>query len=127
MTRRSIHTSLAPEAIGPYSQAIEANNLLFVSGQIPIDPKTGRVCEGGACEQAKLVLQHIGAILKEAGYGVEQVVKVEVFVDNMENFAAINRVYSQFFCHEPKPARQLIEAAKLPRGVMVEISCIAAS
>lgn len=123
--KKVINTSKAPSAIGPYSQAIEANGMLFISGQIPIDPATGKLVEGGIVEQTEQVMQNIGAILEEAGYGFENVIKSTCLLDNMDNFAAMNEVYGKYYQELP-PARAAYGVVKLPLGVMVEIETIAA-
>ena len=125
MSKKEISTSSAPAAIGPYSQAILAGNTLYVSGQIPLDPATGEIVEGGIVEQTKRVFENIKAILNEAGCDFSNVVKAEVFLDDMNNFATVNEIYASYFTEDPKPARQAIEAANLPKFVKVEISCIA--
>ncbi|WMJ23893.1 RidA family protein [Paludicola sp. MB14-C6] len=123
MQRKQIATSNAPSAIGPYSQAIQIGNLLYTSGQIPINPKTGLVIEGGIEIQTKQVFQNLEAILKEANSSFEQVVKVTVFVKNMNDFAKINEIYATYFT-QPYPARSCIEVSRLPKDVLVEIEII---
>jgi 2-iminobutanoate/2-iminopropanoate deaminase len=122
--KRKIQTTNAPQAIGPYSQAIEANGLIFASGQIPIDPATGRFVEGGIAEQTEQVLKNLKALLEAAGSGLDQIVKTTVFLASMDEFAAMNEVYGRFFNAEP-PARATVEAARLPRDARVEIEAIA--
>ncbi len=122
--KKVIHTDKAPKAVGPYSQAIEANSMLFISGQIPVDSSTGQVVEGGIKEQTRQVLENVGAILKTAGYSYKDVIKSTVFLDNMENFAAMNEVYASYYPDAP-PARSAFQVVKLPLGVMVEIETIA--
>ena len=125
MNKQVITTLLAPFAIGPYSQAIRAGNLLFVSGQIPIDPATGRVMEEkGIQAQTRRVLQNLIAIVIAAGGSADNIVKTTVFLRDMGDFAEMNSVYGEFFRLRP-PARATIEAARLPRDVSVEIDCIA--
>ena len=125
MNKQVVSTSLAPSAIGPYSQAIRAGDLLFVSGQIPIDPATGQVIEDKDIQaQTRRVLQNIIAIVIAAGSSADNIVKTTVFLRDMGDFAAMNGVYSEFFRLRP-PARATIEAARLPRDVSVEIDCIA--
>lgn len=119
-----IHTEQAPHAIGPYSQAIKANGLIFASGQIPTDPKTGEFVPGGIEEQTEQVLKNLGAVLEAAGSGLNQVVKTTVFLAYMQEFAAMNEVYGRFFSEQP-PARATVEAVSLPRGARVEIDAIA--
>jgi 2-iminobutanoate/2-iminopropanoate deaminase len=122
--REAVATAKAPAAIGPYSQAIKANGLVFASGQIPIDPETGRVVEGDITVQTERVLKNIEEILKAAGSALERVVKTTVFLEDMADFAAMNAVYARFFVQEP-PARSTVEAARLPKDVLVEIEVIA--
>ena len=122
--KRVILSSKAPAPIGPYSQAIEANGTLYVSGQIPINPATGEVVAGGIEPQAKQVMQSLQAILQEAGYSFDQVVKTTILLDDLANFAKVNEIYGSYF-GEGAPARETYQVAKLPKGVAVEISCIA--
>ncbi len=110
--------------MGPYSQAVEINGILYVSGQIPVDPATGKIAEGGIREQTRWVMENTGAILKEAGYGFEDVVKSTCLLDNMDNFAAMNEVYAEYYPENP-PARAAYGVVRLPLGVMVEIETIA--
>ncbi|MCS6807681.1 MAG: RidA family protein [Bacteroidota bacterium] len=121
---RVISTSHAPAALGPYSQAIEAQGtMLFVAGQIPLTP-SGELVSGGITEQTTQVLDNISAILKEAGYSLSHVVKATVFLKDMNNFAAMNDVYARYF-GDTKPARSTIEVARLPKDVQVEIEVVA--
>ena len=121
----TIKTSNAPAAIGPYSQAIDSGaGLVFVSGQLPIDPATGVFPEGGVKEQTRQSLLNASAILKEAGLGLGNVVKTTVFLADMGDFAAMNEVYSAFFS-APYPARSAVAVKDLPKGALVEIECIA--
>lgn len=122
--KKAIHTHDAPKAVGPYSQAIEANGMLFISGQIPIDPATGKIVEGGIQEQTDQVMKNIGAILKEAGYTYADVVKSTCLLADMDNFAAMNEVYARYYPENP-PARAAYGVVRLPLGVMVEIETIA--
>ena len=119
-----ISTDNAPGAIGPYSQAIKAGNMVFVSGQIPIDPATGEFVAGDIPEQTSQVLRNLSAILDAAGCSLNDVVKTTVFLADMNDFSAMNAVYSEFFI-DNKPARATVEAARLPRDARVEIECIA--
>ena len=119
-----ISTDMAPGAIGPYSQAVRAGNMIFCSGQIPIDPSTGEFVPGGVVEQADQVLRNLTAVLEAAGSSLKQVVKTTVFLADMEDFAAMNEVYGRYF-GESKPARATVQAARLPRDARVEIDCIA--
>jgi 2-iminobutanoate/2-iminopropanoate deaminase len=125
MSLKKISTSLAPAAIGPYSQAIQAGDFLYISGQIPLDPANGEIVEGGIIEQTFRVLENIKAILKEAKLDFSHVVKAEVFLDDMNDFTKVNDIYAEFFTADPKPARQAVEVARLPKDVKIEISCIA--
>ena len=119
-----ISTENAPGAIGPYSQAIKANGMLFCSGQIPIDPATGEFVEGGVAEQTEQVFRNLAAVLKAGGSSLDGVVKTTVFLADMNDFAAMNEVYGKYF-DSNKPARATIQAARLPRDAKVEIECIA--
>ena len=122
----AIHTDKAPAAIGPYSQALDSGaGLVFVSGQLPIDPATGAFPEGGVKEQTRQSLTNAKAILEAAGLGLDSVVKTTVFLADMGDFAAMNEVYSQFFS-APFPARSAVAVKTLPKGALVEIECIAA-
>lgn len=122
--KRIIQTPDAPKAIGPYSQAVEFNGMLFISGQIPIDPVIGKVIEGGIKEQTKQVMENIGAILKAAGYSFSDVVKSTCLLSTMDDFAAMNEIYGSYYQNEP-PARAAYAVVKLPLGVLVEIETIA--
>ena len=120
-----VNTNKAPKAIGPYSQAIEANGLIITSGQLPIDPATGEFAPGGIKEQTRQSLTNAKAILEEAGIGLGNVMKTTVFLSDMNDFAAMNEVYAEFFS-EPFPARSAIEVKTLPKNALVEVECIAA-
>ena len=122
--KQVIHTDKAPAAIGPYSQAIQIGQLLFTSGQVPIAPEIGAIVEGGIQEQARQSLNNIKAILNAAGTNMGAVVKTTVFLQDMNDFAAMNEVYAQFF-QEPYPARSAVQVARLPKDVLVEIEAIA--
>ena len=122
--REQIQTKNAPAAIGPYSQAIKAGGLVFVSGQIPIDPETGEFVAGGITEQTERVLKNLRAVLEAAGSGLDKVVKTTVFLADMKEFAAMNEVYAKFFSSAP-PARATVAAAGLPRDARVEIEAVA--
>jgi 2-iminobutanoate/2-iminopropanoate deaminase len=122
--RQVIATPNAPRAIGPYSQAIEANGFIFVSGQIPLDPTTQQIVDGGVAEQTERVLANLEAILKAAGSGLEKVVRTGVYLKDMGEFAAMNEVYARFF-PQSAPARSTVEVARLPRDVRIEIDVIA--
>ena len=119
-----IQTEHAPQAIGPYSQAVKANGLIFASGQIPIDPQTGQFVAGGIAEQTEQVLKNLEAVLEAAGSGLVNVVKTTVFLIDMQEFTAMNEVYGRFFKEQP-PARATVAAARLPRDARVEIEAIA--
>ncbi len=119
-----ISTDKAPGAIGPYSQAVKVNGMLFCSGQIPIDPATGEFVEGGVVEQTEQVFRNLTAVLEAGGAGLESVVKTTVFLVDMNDFAAMNEVYAKYF-DSNKPARATVQAARLPRDAKVEIECIA--
>ena len=120
-----IHTDNAPKAIGPYSQAVKSGNMLFVSGQIPINPKTGELSSGTIQEQTRLVLTNIGEILKAAGYNYSNVVKTTCLLADIKDFADMNGVYAEFFKENP-PARSAFAVASLPKGARLEIEVIAA-
>ena len=120
---KKISTTNAPAAIGPYSQALDLGNMVFVSGQIPIDPTTGLMADTIE-EQAKQSLTNLKNILAEAGLGMENVVKTVVFLADLNDFAAVNAVYESFFA-DPFPARSCVQVAAIPKGAKVEIECIA--
>ena len=119
-----IATDRAPRAIGPYSQAVRAGNLMFASGQIPIDPATGEFVPGGIAEQTEQVLQNLTAVFEAANVGLDEIVKTTVFLLDMNDFTAMNEVYGRFFGKNP-PARATVQAARLPRDARVEIEAIA--
>ena len=123
-SREVIATKDAPQAIGPYSQAIKAGGFVFVSGQVAINPPTGEIVLGGVAEQTERVMQNLAAILKAAGSGMEKAVKCGVFLKNMSDFAAMNAVYGKF-CTSAPPARATVEVARLPKDVLVQIDVIA--
>ena len=120
----AIHTDNAPKALGPYSQAIKVGNMVFASGQVPIDPATNEFVEGGIKEQTRQSLTNAKAILEEAGTNLSKVVKTTVFLSDMGNFAAMNEVYAEFFT-QPYPARSAVAVKTLPKGALVEVECIA--
>ena len=122
--REVIVTKDAPQAIGPYSQAIKAGGLVFCSGQIALDPATGTIVAGDVAQQTERVLQNLLAVLAAAGSGLDRVVKTTVFLKNMGDFAAMNEAYGRYFKTAP-PARSTVEAARLPKDVLVEIDVIA--
>jgi 2-iminobutanoate/2-iminopropanoate deaminase len=122
--KKIISTKDAPQAIGPYSQAVEANGTLYISGQIAIDPKSSEIVKGGITEQTEQVMLNIQAILQAAGYSFDNVVKSTVLLSDIKNFAAMNEVYAKYYTSNP-PARAAYEVANLPLGVLVEIETIA--
>lgn len=121
--RDAVTTKGAPAAIGPYSQAIRAGGMLFVSGQVPLDPSTGQLVEGDIAAQTHRVFANLGAILEAAGASFDQVVKTTVYLKDMSDFAVMNEVYGTYFS-SPAPARATIQAARLPKDVSVEIDLI---
>ncbi len=124
-TKNPVKTDAAPQAIGPYSQAIVVDGLVFCSGQIPIDPATGNVVEGGIEVQTHQSLRNLAAVVAAGGSDMGKVIKTTVFLQSMADFAAMNAIYATYF-PAPPPARSTVEVAKLPRNVLVEIECIAA-
>ena len=124
MTRKAIQTTQAPAAIGPYSQAIQVENTLYLSGQLGLDPATGKLVEGGVAAQAAQALKNIQAICTAAGFTLADIVQVQVFLANIADFAAVNAVYKDFF-QEPYPARAAFGVAALPAGGAVEILAVA--
>ncbi len=123
-TKKIIRTDQAPQAIGPYSQAVEANGFVFVSGQIALDPKTGAVISGDIKEQTKHVMENGKAILAAAGCGMDKVVRTTIYLKSIGDFAAVNEVYGSYFPSEP-PARATVEVSRLPKDVAVEIDFVA--
>jgi 2-iminobutanoate/2-iminopropanoate deaminase len=122
--KQIVKTGLAPQAIGPYSQAVKAGGFVFASGQIPIDPETGEFVSGGIAEQTRQVMKNLSAVLEAAGSDLQLVVKTTVFLADMAEFTAMNEVYGTFFSDEP-PARATVQAARLPRDARVEIEAVA--
>jgi len=122
--KKQVQTDKAPKAIGPYSQAIIADDFVFCSGQIPIDPATGNIVEGSIEDQTRQVLKNLGAVLEAAGTSYDGVVKTTVFLQDMNDFAKMNAVYAEFF-KAPNPARAAVQVARLPRDVKVEIEAVA--
>jgi len=122
--KETISTEKAPGAIGPYSQAVKAGNMVFCSGQIPIDPTTGEFVSNNVAEQTHQVLINLSAVLEAAGTSLNNVVKTTVFLADMNDFTAMNEIYAEFF-NNNKPARATVQAARLPRDARVEIDCIA--
>jgi len=125
MSKKIIYTDLAPKPIGPYNQAVLTNDTLYVSGQIPIDPKNGMLIQGDISSQAKQVMENLSAVLKAADMNFNQVVKVSIFLKNMDQFALINDVYGKYFEDATAPARETVEVSRLPKDVDIEISLIA--
>jgi 2-iminobutanoate/2-iminopropanoate deaminase len=124
MARQAVSTDAAPAAIGPYSQAVKAGNLLFLSGQIPLDPRTGTLVDGGIEAQTRQVFANIGAILKAAGASFDHVVSASVFLADMNEFAKVNEIYGTYFS-APFPARATVQVARLPKDCRVEIQVTA--
>jgi len=124
MTLRFLSTDKAPSAVGPYSQGVKAENIIFSSGQLPIDPKTGELSKGDIQKETRLCLENVKAVLEAGHAKVENIIKVTVFVKDMNNFSSINEVYADFF-GDHKPARSLVEVARLPKDADIEIEAIA--
>ena len=122
--KQAISSPNAPQAIGPYSPAIRVGQLLFVSGQVPLDPATGQMVEGGIAEQTRRVLDNIGALLKAADRSFADVVRTTIFLADMNDFGAVNEIYGKYFA-EPYPARATVQVARLPKDARVEIDVIA--
>jgi 2-iminobutanoate/2-iminopropanoate deaminase len=120
----AVSTGSAPKALGPYSQAIRAGQFLFVSGQVPVDPATGELVQGGIAEQARRALENVGEILKAGGTSFQNVVRTTVYLADLADFPAMNEVYGTFFT-APQPARSTIQAARLPKDARIEIDVIA--
>lgn len=124
MKKRIIKVVGCPEAVGPYSQAVRANDLLFVSGNLPIDVETGKIVEGGIEKQAHMVLKNISTLLKGSGLDLSDIVKTTIFIKDMNDFAKVNSVYSEYFTSD-YPARSTVEVSRLPKDALIEIECIA--
>lgn len=124
MSKSIIYSADAPEPIGPYSQAVQSGNMLFVSGQIAIDQSSGKMITGNIPDETQQVMKNIGVILKAGGMDFSNVVKCSIFLNDMNNFSAVNEVYGKYFSTNP-PARETVEVSRLPKDVNVEISCIA--
>jgi 2-iminobutanoate/2-iminopropanoate deaminase len=124
MEKKVVKTDGAPQAIGPYSQAVEAGGFVFISGQIPIDPKTGNVIQVDIKTQARQVMENAKAIVSAAGCGMSQVVKTTIYLKSMADFNAVNEVYGEYFSSNP-PARATVEVARLPKDVSVEMDFVA--
>jgi len=124
MKKRIIKVTGCPEAVGPYSQAVRANDFLFVSGNLPIDTETGKIVEGGIEQQTHMVLKNISTLLNGAGLCISDIVKTTIFIKDMNDFSKVNSVYSEYFATE-YPARSTVEVARLPKDALIEIECIA--
>ena len=124
MRKQIIQTSDAPQAIGPYSQAVRVGNFVFLSGQIPLDPTSGKIVEGDIVVQTRRVMENLGAVLRAAGAGFPEVVKTTIFLADLAHFSQVNEVYGGYFPSEP-PARATVQVGALPRGVLIEIDMIA--
>ncbi|CCB91846.1 RutC family protein PYRAB12510 [Waddlia chondrophila 2032/99] len=123
-----IKTDCAPKALGPYSQGIKVGNFLFVSGQVPLDPQTGNLVEGGIAKQVTQVIDNLESVLKAGGADLSKVVRVDIFLTDLNNdFPIVNEIYSSRFIGSVKPARQTVEVSKLPMEALVEMSCVAYS
>jgi 2-iminobutanoate/2-iminopropanoate deaminase len=124
MTREAVRTSAAPKAIGPYEQAIKINGFIYTAGQIGLDPKTGKLVEGGITTQTRQVLENLKAVLEAAGSSMDQVIKATVFLKNMSDFDAMNEVYEDYLGHA-RPARSTVGVAELPKDAVIEIDLVA--
>lgn len=124
MAKQIISTSGAPKAIGPYSQAVKIGGHVFTAGQIPLDPTSGKMVEGGIEEQTRRVMENLAAVLDAAGSSLARVVKTTCFLADLDDFAAFNGVYARYFPTDP-PARSTVQAARLPAGALVEVECVA--
>jgi len=122
---KKIETDVAPKAVGPYSQGIQTNGFIFVSGQLPIDPKTGQIVQEDIKVQTERVIENIKAVLKAAGSDLSRVIRCDVFLQDMKDFKDMNEVYASKFGTDPKPARQAVQVGRLPLDALIEISCIA--
>jgi 2-iminobutanoate/2-iminopropanoate deaminase len=122
--KKIINTPKAPKPIGPYNQAVMSGNMLFVSGQVPVNPANGEIARGDVKEQTRQVMENLGAILTEAGLNYSHIVKCSIFISDMKDFPIINEVYGKYF-DDQAPARETVQVAGLPLGVDVEISCVA--
>ncbi|MCR4287853.1 MAG: RidA family protein [Deltaproteobacteria bacterium] len=124
MSKAAVKSQKAPQAVGPYSQAIKAGGFIFLSGQIPIDPATGTLIQGGVAAETRQVLRNLEAVLKDAGASLDDVVKTTVYLKDISKFTEMNNVYAEFF-REPYPARATVEVRDLPKGAQVEIDAVA--
>ncbi|MCG0278898.1 MAG: RidA family protein [Thermanaeromonas sp.] len=122
--KTKVTTDQAPQAIGPYSQAIKAAGMVYCSGQIPLDPKTGEIVGNGIEEQVRRAIENLKAVLEAAGSSLEKVVKTTVYLKNMDDFATVNKIYAEYFSAD-YPARSVVEVSRLPKNVLVEIEAIA--
>ncbi|MEM7479362.1 MAG: RidA family protein [Planctomycetota bacterium] len=120
---KTIHTDSAPAAVGPYSQAVVAGDVLYCSGQIPLDPASGEIVEGGVPAQTKQVLENLKAVVTAAGTDLSKAAKITIYITDMAQFATVNEIYARYFS-EPFPARACVEVSKLPKGVEVEMDAI---
>jgi 2-iminobutanoate/2-iminopropanoate deaminase len=125
MKKEIVRTDKAPLPVGPYNQAVKAGNLVFCAGQIPLDPKTGEIIQGSVADQTRQVLTNLKAVLEAAGSSLENIVKANVFLKDMNQFAEMNKVYSEFFKDATAPARSTVEVARLPKDARVEIEAVA--
>jgi 2-iminobutanoate/2-iminopropanoate deaminase len=123
--RRTVATDRAPKAVGPYSQAVVGGGLVWVSGQIPIDPGTGRLVEGAIEDEARRALDNVRAVLEAAGSGLDRVLRATVYLTDLAHFEAVNRVYAEFFGEQAPPARACVQVAALPKGARVEVDAVA--
>lgn len=123
--KEAINTEKAPKAIGPYSQAIKVGNLVFCAGQIGLDPNTNTLVIGGIEKEIEQVLNNLSGVLEAAGVNLENVVRTDIFITNMDDFTKVNEIYGKYFNADPKPARVTVEVSHLPKGASIEISCIA--
>jgi len=126
MDKEVVYTQQAPEAVGPYSQAIATGGFVFCSGQVPLDPGSGELIEGSVADQTNRAMENLKAVLQEAGSSFDQVVKVTAYLTDMDDFAEFNAVYAQYFSDAP-PARATVGVASLPKGARVEVECIAST
>lgn len=124
MAKEIVATTAAPAAIGPYSQAVKVNGLLFTAGQIPLDPTTGKLVEGDIRAQTEQVMKNVQAVLEAGGASLSSVVKTTCFLANLDDFQAFNEIYGRYFTQQP-PSRSTVQAARLPAGAQVEVECIA--
>jgi 2-iminobutanoate/2-iminopropanoate deaminase len=124
MTKQIVSTNSAPAAIGPYSQAVKVGNFVYTSGQIPLDPETGKLVDGDITAQAERVLNNLSSLLEASGTSIDKVVKTTCFLTNLDDFQAFNEVYARYF-GEGQPARSTVEVSRLPAGATVEIECVA--